>query len=414
MSDDNKTPDDARGKSDQNSHPEEAAGGVNHPAADDDTRNAAAHRDEPSPVDDPWTQSTAETAQSATGQGADPVASQGSASRPVKGARKSFMPGRQPQAVDLSGDDWERDVLNRLAFATLNEQRRARRWSVFFKALAFIYVGALVLLFYNSSGLGEKGIAGGKHTAIIEINGTIADDTEASADNIVTGLRAAFKNSNTAAVILRINSPGGSPVQAGYVNDEIKRLRAKYPDIKLYAVITDMCASGGYYIAVAADEIYADKASIVGSIGVLMNGFGFVEAMKKVGVERRLITAGKHKGILDPFSPIKKEELQHVHSLLDSVHQQFIHVVKEGRGDRLSNSPELFSGLFWNGEKGLELGLVDGLGSSSYVAREVVGVEKMVDFTVHASVLDRFAERIGVGFAKVLSSTLGVNSDMMH
>ncbi|MGD8568121.1 MAG: signal peptide peptidase SppA [Gammaproteobacteria bacterium] len=318
-----------------------------------------------------------------------------------------FGGGEKPQ-VDLSGENWERDILNRLAFATLNEQRRARRWGVLFKALVFIYIGAVLL--YVLSGLGGRGIGGGKHTAIIEINGTIAANTEASADKIVSGLRSAFENKNTVGIILRINSPGGSPVQAGYVYDEIKRLRGKYPDIKVYAVVTDMCASGGYYIAAAADEIYANRASIVGSIGVLMNGFGFVGTMKKLGVERRLITAGKHKGIMDPFSPIKKDELKHVKSMLDSVHQQFIKAVKDGRGDRLADSPDLFSGLFWDGEKGMELGLVDGLGSSSYVAREVIGEKNMVDFTVRAGYFERFADNIGVGFAKALNSTFGVTA----
>lgn len=346
---------------------------------------------------DPWTQSPQ-------------VSEKESASTEDKKPKEKtggIFAGKEKSKVDLSGEHWDRDILNRLAFATLNEQRRSRRWGVFFKALAFIYVGAL--LFYIPSDLSQKGIAGGKHTAIIEVNGTIAADTEASADNIVGGLRAAFKNKNTAAVIMRCNSPGGSPVQAGYVYDEIKRLRAKYPNTKLYAVISDMCASGGYYIAAAADEIYADKASIVGSIGVLMNGFGFVETMKKLGVERRLITAGKHKGTLDPFSPVKPDELKHVQSLLDGVHQQFINVVKEGRGDRLKESPQLFSGYFWNGEEGVELGLVDGLGSSSYVAREIIGVENLVDFTVRANYFDRFAERFGAGFAKMMAITLGLS-----
>ena len=352
-------------------------------------------------AEDPWTQTETvdQQKQSASSAGAD--ANTGK----TKGG---IFSGKGKGKVDLSDEHWDRDILNRLAFATLNEQRRSRRWGVFFKALAFIYFGALI--FYIPSDIGHKSIAGGKHTAIIEVTGTIAADAEANADNIVGGLRAAFKNKNTAAVIMRINSPGGSPVQAGYIYDEIKRLRAKYPNTKLYAVITDMCASGGYYIAAAADEIYADKASIVGSIGVLMNGFGFVEAMKKVGVERRLITAGEHKGVLDPFSPVNKEELKHVKSLLDGVHKQFIQVVKEGRGDRLKDSPKLFSGLFWNGEEGVKLGLVDGLGSSSYVAREIVGAENLVDFTVRANYLDRFAERFGAGFAKMMAQTLGINA----
>lgn len=314
--------------------------------------------------------------------------------------------------IDLSAQHWEKDILNRLAFATLNEQRRARRWGIFFKSLAFIYVG--VLLIYVFADVGQEKISGGKHTALVEINGAIGADTEANADNIVSGLRAAFKNKNTAAVILRINSPGGSPVQAGYVYDEIRRLRKKHPKTKLYAVIVDICASGGYYIAAAADQIYADKASIVGSIGVLMNGFGFVGTMKKLGVERRLITAGKHKGIMDPFSPIKKEELNHVKSLLEMVHNQFINVVKEGRGDRLKQTPDMFSGLFWNGEEGVKLGLVDALGNTSYVAREVVGVDNIVNFTVRAGYFERFAERFGTGVAKAFSSSLGLSDLSMQ
>ena len=344
---------------------------------------------------DPWTQSSVES-RSTKGTGGSGGGAGGG--------------GGSGGGGNSNGPDgnWERDILNRLAFATLNEQRRARRWGVFFKFLAFVYVGAV--LFYLPADMGQGGISGGKHTAIIDIEGPIAADTIASADNIVSGLRAAFKNKNTAGIILRINSPGGSPVQAGYVYDEIKRLREAHQNIKLYAVITDMCASGGYYIAAAADEIYADKASIVGSIGVLMNGFGFTEAMKKLGVERRLMTAGEHKGVLDPFSPVKKEEEAHVQSLLNGVHQQFINVVKNGRGDRLKDHPDLFTGLFWNGEEGMELGLVDGLGSTSYVAREIIGVEKLVDFSPRMSYLDRFADRIGATFARVMINTLGMQA----
>lgn len=308
--------------------------------------------------------------------------------------------------------EWERELLNRLAFASLNEQRRSRRWNVFFKSLFFVYLFAL--FFFVPTDWGDGSIKLGKHTALVEIEGVIAADAQASADNLVSGLRAAFKDKNTAAIILRINSPGGSPVQAGYVYDEIKRLRNKYPDIKLYAVITDICASGGYYIAAAADEIYADKASIVGSIGVLMDGFGFVDALEKVGVQRRLMTAGKHKGVLDPFSPLKQNEVDHVQKLLDGVHQQFIDTVKEGRGDRLSDSPDLFTGLFWNGEEGVKLGLVDGLGSSSYVAREIIGVEKIVDFTPRPDFIDRFAGRIGVTMANVMANNLGLKSANMR
>lgn len=305
-------------------------------------------------------------------------------------------------------EDWEKDTLNRLAFATINEQRRARRWSVFFKSLFFIYL--FVIFFYIPSDWNKGSIKPGKHTALVDLDGVIAANAQASADNLVGALRAAFKDKKTAAVLLRINSPGGSPVQSGYVYDEIKRLRKKYPDTKLYAVVTDICASGGYYIASAADEIYADKASIVGSIGVLMDGFGFEGAMKKLGVERRLMTAGKHKGVLDPFSPLKKSEVKHVQKLLNTVHRQFIDQVKAGRGDRLSDDPKLFTGLFWNGEEGVRLGLVDGLGSASYVAREIVGEEDIVDYTARPNYLDRFADRIGVTMANVMSNSLGLQN----
>ncbi len=302
--------------------------------------------------------------------------------------------------------DWERDVVNRLAFAALNEQRRARRWNVFFKSLFFIYL--FVLFFYVPVEWGDATISTGKHTALVELDGVIAANTPANADNLVSSLRRAFKDEDTAGIILRINSPGGSPVQAGYVYDEIKRLQGKYPKIKLYAVVTDICASGGYYIAAAADEIYADKASIVGSIGVLMDGFGFVDTLKKVGAERRLMTAGEHKGILDPFSPLKSDEVRHVQGLLDGIHQQFIDAVKAGRGDRLADNPDIFSGLFWNGEEGVKLGLVDGLGSSSYVAREIIGVEKIVDYTARPDYFERFADRIGAAMATVIGESLGL------
>lgn len=317
-------------------------------------------------------------------------------------------------AQKLSSDDpaWERDVLNRLAFASLNEQRRSRRWNIFFKSLLFIYLFAL--LFYVPFSWDTGKITTGKHTALVDLEGVIAPNMPASADVMVSGLRAAFKDKNTAAVILRINSPGGSPVQSGYIYDEIKRLRNEYPSIKLYAVISDICASGGYYVAAAADEIYANKASLVGSIGVLMNGFGFVDSMEKLGVERRLMTAGEHKGMLDPFSPLDPEEVNHVQKLLDGVHQQFIDKVKQGRGERLSDSPELFTGLFWNGEEGLDLGLVDGLGSTSYVAREIVGVEQIVDFTPRPDFLDQFASRIGVSMANFLATGFGIQQGALR
>ena len=298
-------------------------------------------------------------------------------------------------------EEWQADVISKLAFAAVDEQRRARKWSIFFKALFFIYLLVLFITAMSSSdgtsNLGKSSV----HTALVEVKGVIADGAEASADNIIQGLRAAFKEPKAKAVILRINSPGGSPVQAGYVYDEIKRLRVKHKDKKVYAVISDMCASGGYYIAVAADEIYADKASIVGSIGVLMNGFGFTEAMKKMGIERRLYTSGSSKGFLDPFSNVKKSDKEHIQTLLSTIHKQFINTVKEGRGKRLVDDEKLFTGLIWTGEESVALGLTDGLGSSSFVAREIIEADKIIDYTPRPNYLDRFAERIGVAMASI-------------
>ncbi len=314
---------------------------------------------------------------------------------------------RQPTAGNSaragSKPGWEHDLIEQLAFASLKEQRRSRRWGIFFKTATLAYLIAIFIVFMPGD-WGDDGITKDKHTALVDIRGVIADDQDANADTIVSGLRAAFKNKNTVGVIVRINSPGGSPVQAGYVNDEITRLRDEYPDIPLYAVVTDICASGGYYIAVAADEIYADKASLVGSIGVLMNSFGFVDAMEKLGVERRLITAGKNKGFMDPFSPLKEEDQMHIQTMLGNTHQQFIETVKKGRGDRLHENDDLFSGLIWTGEQSVELGLIDGLGSSSYVAREIIGAEKIVDYTDHRPYFEKLVERLGAGVAQAISS----------
>jgi protease-4 len=290
------------------------------------------------------------------------------------------------------------ELARSFAFEALREQRRTRRWSNFFKSLFVLYLFALLAISWPSVSK-KLFLNADKITALVEINGVIAPDSDAAADFIVTGLRNAFEDDKTAGVILRINSPGGSPVQSGYINDEIKRLKIKYPDIPVYAVIQDICASGGYYIAVAADQIYADKASIVGSIGVRMDGFGFVEAMEKMGVERRLLTAGESKGALDPFSPVSQNDVIHVKGLLREIHEQFISTVKEGRGDRLSTSTDLFSGLFWTGEKSFELGLIDGFGSASFVAREVIKAKDIVNFTPQHDVLDRFAKRFGAEIA---------------
>lgn len=299
--------------------------------------------------------------------------------------------------------NWERNMINRLVFTSINEQRRARRWGIFFKSLFAIYLLAFLLIYLPEDW--SSSVAVGRHTALVDLQGVIADDSEASADSVVAGLRAAFKDKNTAGVILRINSPGGSPVQAGYINDEIKRLRSEHPNIPLYAVITDICASGGYYVAVAADKIYADKASLVGSIGVLMDGFGFVGTMEKLGVERRLLTAGSNKGFLDPFSPVKEEDVQHVKGLLGKIHNQFIDTVKQGRGIRLKENADLFNGLIWTGEQSVELGLVDGLGSSSYVAREIIHEANIVDFTLRENYLDQLTGRFGMAMANALYSS---------
>ena len=305
-------------------------------------------------------------------------------------------------------EEWQAEVISKLAFAAVDEQRRARKWSIFFRSLFFIYFLVLFLMaVLSSDGSTNLGKAS-EHTALVEVQGIIADGADASADNIIQGLRAAFKEPNAKAIILRINSPGGSPVQAGYVYDEVKRLRTKYKEKKVYAVITDMCASGGYYIAVAADEIYADKASIVGSIGVLMNGFGFTEAMKKLGVERRLYTAGTSKSFLDPFSEVKKSDKAHIQTLLGTIHKQFIDTVKEGRGKRLVDDEKLFTGLVWTGEESVALGLTDALGSSSFVAREIIKAEKIIDYTPRATYLDRFADRLGVAMASIFERSFNL------
>jgi len=308
-------------------------------------------------------------------------------------------------------DDKTWALIEKTMLASVQEQRRARRWGIFFKLLTFAYLILMLVLFTPLLSLGKKGgvTESGTHTALIELKGVIADDEKASADNVVTALRKAFDDSNTRGVVLRINSPGGSPVQSGYIYDEIKRLRGLHPDIKLYAVITDLGASGAYYVASAADAIYADKASLVGSIGVTAASFGFVGTMEKLGVERRVYTSGEHKAFLDPFQPQKPEETRFWQQVLDTTHQQFIDSVKKGRGDRLKveGHPELLSGLVWSGEQALSLGLIDGLGSASYVARDVIKEERLVDFTQEESPFDRFAKRLGASVAERLALYMG-------
>jgi len=299
-------------------------------------------------------------------------------------------------------NNWERGVLEKLAMSAIQEQRRGRHWSIFFKTLTFAYLFIVMFLAMGWIGGKAETALGGRHTALVEMNGVIASDSPASADNIIPSLQDAFKDKKTQGVILRINSPGGSPVQAGYINDEIRRLRAKYPKIPLYAVVEDMCASGGYYVAAAADRIFVNKASMVGSIGVLMDGFGFTGTMEKLGVERRLLTAGENKGFMDPFSPMNPHHKELVKQMLDEIHQQFIAVVKQGRGKRLKETPDTFSGLFWTGQKSIELGLADEMGSLESVARDVIKAEDIVDFTTREGLADRLARRFGAGVASAL------------
>ena len=296
---------------------------------------------------------------------------------------------------------WERQALERLAGAALVEQRRARYWSIFFKSVTLLYL--FLVLFVAMGWLGGRDMAvSGRHTALVQVNGVIGPESRASADQVMAGLQAAFKDGNTAGVIIRINSPGGSPVQAGQINDEIRRLRALHPDIPVHAVIEDVCASGGYYVAAAADRIFVNRASLVGSIGVLMDGFGFAGAINRLGVERRLLTAGDNKGFLDPFQPLQPRQREHAQSMLDQIHAQFIAVVKEGRGDRLKPVPELFSGLVWTGEKSIELGLADALGTVESVAREVIKAENVVDFTPRENIAERVAKRFGAASMETL------------
>lgn len=298
---------------------------------------------------------------------------------------------------------FEQSLMERLTFASLTEQRKTRRWGIFFKLIFAIYFLLFFILVF--SGGGGEPRPSGDFTALVNLDGVIMADSPASADYVITGLRAAFK-SKAKGVILRTNSPGGSPVQSSYINDEITRLRQEYPEKAIYAVIGDICASGCYYAVAATDKIYASRASIVGSIGVLMDGFGFVDAIDKLGIERRLLTAGKNKGVLDPFSPMNPAHKRHAEDILKEIHQQFIDTVREGRGDNLKVTRDTFSGLFWTGETALTMGLVDELGSASHVAREVIGAEEIVDYTFRENIFDRFAQRLGTTMANTFSAQL--------
>ena len=300
--------------------------------------------------------------------------------------------GRNPPDVQ-----WERATLERLAFASLKEQRAARRWKNFTRLAWLVFFIALAwLLLLRAAPTADKST---EHTAVVEIKGEIASGADASAESIVAAMRSAFEDAGAQAVVLLINSPGGSPVQAGIINDEILRLKATH-NKPVYAVVEESCASAAYYIAVGADQIFVDKASIVGSIGVLMDGFGFTGLMDKLGVERRLLIAGENKGFLDPFSPQSPEQRALAQSMLNTIHQQFIAVVKKGRGDRLKETPETFSGLFWSGEQAIALGLADQIGSLDYVARDVVKAEEIIDYTHRENVAERLAKRFGAAIGE--------------
>jgi len=292
----------------------------------------------------------------------------------------------------------------------LKEQRATRRWGIFFKSLTFLYLFGIAGYLLWQQNFGAESFTEPRHVGIVEVKGAIAADSEASADSLIWSLRRAFEAETSEAVILRINSPGGSPVQSGYVYDEIKRLRSIHTDKPLYAVITDIGASGAYYIAAAADEIYADKASLVGSIGVISSGFGFVELMDKLGIERRALTSGESKALLDPFQPLEAEQKEFWQSVLATTHAQFIDQVKQGRGERLSDDPRIFSGLIWTGEQALELGLVDGLSSSSALAREKFELEKLVDYSRQPTPIEQLAKRFGLGVATAVINELGLSA----
>jgi len=309
-----------------------------------------------------------------------------------------------------SVSQWERDTLEKLVFATIKEKRAARRWSIFFK-LSFLLVAFLCLWAYFDFNFSDSDADSlGRHTALIEINGEIDTEGSGAADTVLPALNKAFADTGSAAVILRINSPGGSPVQAGIIVDEILRLRKGYPQKPLYVVVDEICASGGYYIAAAADEIYVNKASIVGSVGVLMDGFGFTGTMDKLGVERRLLTAGENKGFLDPFSPQSVKHKAHAQEMLNEIHSQFISVVRAGRGKRLKETPETFSGLYWTGVRAVEMGLADGYGTVDTVARDIVKAEDIIDYTTHEGlperVLKKFGASVGTGVVKAVSGSV--------
>jgi protease-4 len=319
----------------------------------------------------------------------------------INSSSASKAPDGLPPGATINAE-WERSTLEKLLMATVREQRAARRWGIFFKLLTLGVIIFALWAYVDGNGTDIENM--GRHTALVEIDGAIEAEGSGAADNVIPALNKAFSDLGSVAVVLRINSPGGSPVQAGLIVDEILRLRKGYPNKPLYVVVDEICASGGYYIAAAADQIYVNKASLVGSIGVLMDGFGFTGTMEKLGVERRLLTAGENKGFLDPFSPQSDKQKAHALAMLNEIHQQFIGVVRAGRGKRLKETPEMFSGLFWTGAKAIDMGLADGFGSVESVARDVVKVEDIIDYTTHEGlperVLKKFGAAVGAGAVK--------------
>lgn len=340
----------------------------------------------------------------------DNEGSDGMTTRDPWAAREPGSASAVPSVAAASGGSREWQLIEKLLTAAQDEQRRARRWGLVFKGLVILY---LFTVLFMIAWPGSPSVSSTTdHVGVVNINGVIMPDGDASADFIVTGLREAFKAKHAKALLLRINSPGGSPVQSGIVYDEIRRLRAEHPDKKVYAVIGDAGASGAYYIAAAADEIYVDKASIVGSIGVIMSNFGAQELIRKLGIESRTMTAGENKNLLDPFSPVNEAHRVHVQQLLDTIHQQFIAAVKEGRGERLKDDPAIFSGLFWTGEQAVQLGLADGLGSAGYVAREVIGIDEVIDYSLQRSPFERFVERFGTSIGNAVASRVGLEPSL--
>ena len=311
------------------------------------------------------------------------------------------QPSSPTQNPAVPKTHWERETLEKVLLASVEEQRRNRRWGIFFKSLLALYLGAFLWMAWNPLS-GHSGKDGDTHTAVIDVAGVIAPGQPASAENIIDGLRDAAEDKKTKGILLRMNSPGGSPVQSAYVYDEIRRLKKEKPDLPIYAVVADMCASGCYYIASAADKIFVSNASVVGSIGVIMGSFGFVDTMKMIGVERRIMTAGEHKALMDPFAPVDPVAKEHMQGVLGQVHKQFIDAVKQGRGNRLKEVPNMFSGLIWTGEESIKLGLADGVDEPRHLAETVIGAKRLVDFNPEENMLDRIGRRLGASVGHVL------------